>query len=131
MGDGEAGDLIYTSQGYYTQAYLDYREWAVTGDGCVMDWCDVDLCGHSEEYYSLDAFVDISTEPDYVQETWAGYINDNGCVRDRFYRQYGVHINELDTYVHKNHVDDVMAYLASEQTSESESASASANESEA
>ena len=127
----DLGDLTDTNQGYYTQEYLDDRDWVVTGDGCVMDWCDVDLCGRSDEYFGLDEFVDIYTEPDYVQKTWAGYINDNGRVYDYFYRQYGVYINELDTYVHEDHVDDVMAHLASEQTSESESESESANESEA
>ena len=123
-------NLISTSsQGYYTQEYLDDQGWTVTGDGYVMDWCDVDLCEHSNEYYHESEFTDLSDEPDYVQKTWNGYINDNGRVYDYFYRQYGVYINELDTYVHENHVDDVMAYLASERTSESESASA--NESEA
>ena len=79
-----------------------------------MDWCDVDLCERSGEYYGLDAFVDISFEHDYVQKTWNGYINDNGRVYYYFYRQYGVYIDELDTYVHENHVDDVMARLESE-----------------
>ena len=128
--EGDLGDLIYTrTQGYYTQEYLDNHDWVVTGDGCVMGWRDVDLCGRNDVYYSLGEFVDISIEPDYVQKTWAGYINDNGRVYGDFYRRYGVYINDLDTYVHENHVDDVMAYLASERTSESESASA--NESEA
>ena len=108
-------NLISTnSPGYYTLEYLDDQGWTVTGDGHVMDWCDVDLCEHSNEYYELDAFVDISLEPDYVQETWNGYINDNGRVYGYFYNQYGVYINELDTYVHKNHVDDVTARLESE-----------------
>ena len=119
--EADLDGLVSTqTQGYYTQEYLDDRDWVVTGDGCVMNRCDGDLCGRSDEYFGLDAFVDISTEPDYVQKTWAGYINDNGRVYDYFYRQYGVYINELDTYVHEDHVDDVVAYLASEQTSESE-----------
>ena len=130
VSEGDLGDLIYTrAQGYFTQEYLDDRDWVVTGDGCVIDWCDAEYCEHTDEYYDLDAFQDISLEPGYVQKTWNGYVNDNGRVYDYFYRQYGVYINELDTYVHKNHVDDVTAYLASERTSESESASA--NESEA
>lgn len=119
--DGEVGDLIYTrTQGYYTQEYLDHNDWVVTGDGYVLDWCDVDLCERNDDYYALDEFEDISLEPDYVQKTWTGYINENGRVYGCFYRRYGVYINELDTYVHENHVDDVMAYLASERTSESE-----------
>ena len=133
-------DLTATqAHGYYTQDYLDAYDLVITGDGYAMDWCDVDLCERSDEYYSKDEFVNISLEPGYVQETWAGYINDNGRVYGYFYGQLGVYIDELDTYVHKNHVDDVMAYLESERNSESasasanesESASASANESEA
>ena len=111
-------NLISTNQGYYTQEYLDDHEWVVTGDGDVLDWCDVDLCGCSGEYYGLDEFEDISLEPDYVRETWAGYINENGRVYGYFYRRYGVYINELDTYVHKNHVDDVTARLESEVDAE-------------
>ena len=119
--EGDLDDLIYTqTQGYFTQEYLDDRDLVVTGDGNVMDWCDVDICAYSENYYSRDEFVDISSEPAYVQETWAGYINDNGRVHDYFYGHYGVYISELDTYVHENHVDDVMAYLESERNSESE-----------
>ena len=111
---GDLGDLISTNQGYYTQEYLDNHEWAVTGEGYVRDRCDVDLCERSDKYYGLDEFEDISFEPGYVQETWAGFINGNGRVYGYFYKQYGVYIDELETYVHKNHVDDVMARLESE-----------------
>ena len=112
-------NLIATnSPGYYTLEYLDDQGWTVTGDGYVMDWCDVDLCEHSNEYYHESDFTDLSDEPEFVRDTWNGYINDNGRVYDYFYRQYGVYINELDTYVHKNHVDDVMARLESEADAE-------------
>ena len=117
----DLGDLIHTrTQGYFTQEYLDDRDLVVTGDGDVIDLDDAEYCERSENYYSRDEFADISSEPAYVQETWAGYINDYGRVYEYFYRHCGVYINELDTYVHESHVDDVMAYLESERNSESE-----------
>lgn len=99
---------------YYTLEYLDDHGWIVTGDGYVMDWCDVDLCEHSNEYYHESEFIDLSDEPDYVQETWNGYINDNGRVYGYFYNQYGVYIAGLDCRVHDDHVSAVMARLESE-----------------
>ena len=126
--DNDFSDLIPTNaNGYYTQAYLDDNDLVLTGDKNVIYIDYAEYCEHSGAYYRESDFTDLSREPEFVRDTWAGYINDNGRVYDYFYRQHGVYINELDTYVHENHVDDVMAYLASERDSMSESA----NESEA
>ena len=112
-------NLIGTnSQGYYTQEYIDDRDLVVTGDWDVIRLAEAEYCLHSDEYYHESDFTDLSDEPEFVRDTWAGYINNSGCVHDWLLRRDGTYIDELDCYVHDDHVDDVMARLESEADAE-------------
>lgn len=106
--DYELNDLIETNtQGYYTQEYLDNHCLVFTGDGYVMHENDTDLCRYSDEYYSITDFVDLSDEPEFVRDTWAGYINDNDRVLNHLYNRDGTYIEELDTRVHDAHISAI------------------------
>ena len=112
-------NLISTnSQGYYTQEYLDDRDLVVTGDEDVIRLAEAEYCLYSDEYYHESDFTDLSDEPEFVRDTWAGYINDSGCVHDWLLRRDGTYIVELDCYVHDAHVSAVMARLESEADAE-------------
>ena len=106
--------LSTNSQGYYTQAYIDDNDLVVTGDEDVIRLAEAEYCLHSDEYYHESDFTDLSDEPEFVRNTWAGYINNSGCVHDWLLRRDGTYIDELDTYVHDAHVSAVMARLESE-----------------
>ena len=107
-------NLISTqTQGYYTQAYIDDNDLVVTGDEDVIRLAEAEYCLYSDEYYHESEFTDLSDEPDYVQKTWNGYINDSDCVHDWLLRRDGTYIKELDCYVHDDHVSAVMARLES------------------
>ena len=108
-------NLIATNlQGYYTQEYLDDNDLVVTGDDDVINLFEAAYCPHSGEYYHESEFTDLSDEPEFVRDTWAGYINANDCVRDWLLHRYGAYIDELDCRVHDDHVSAVMARLESE-----------------
>ena len=112
-------NLIGTnSQGYYTQEYLDDRDLVITGDEDVIYLAEAEYCPYSDEYYHVSEFTDLSDEPEFVRDTWAGYISDNDCVRDWLLHRDGTHIDELDCYVHDAHVSAVMARLESEADAE-------------
>ena len=108
-------NLIDTNlQGYYTQAYIDDNDLVVTGDDDVINLFEAEYCLYTDEYYYESEFTDLSDEPEFVRNTWAGYINDNDRVRDWLLHRDGTYIDELDTYVHDAHVSAVMARLESE-----------------
>ena len=112
-------NLIGTnSQGYYTQEYLDDHDLVVTGDEGVIRLAEAEYCLYSDEYYHESEFTDLSDEPEFVRDTWAGYINDSDCVHDWLLRRDGTYIDELDCYVHDAHVSAVMARLESEADAE-------------
>ena len=112
-------NLIGTNrQGYYTQEYLDDRDLVVTGDEDVIRLAEAEYCLYSDEYYHESDFTDLSDEPEFVRDTWAGYINNSGCVHDWLLRHDGTYIDELDCYVHDAHVSAVMARLESEADAE-------------
>ena len=108
-------NLIDTNlQGYYTQEYLDDHDLVVTGDEDVICLAEAGYCPYSDGYYHESEFTDLSGEPGFVRDTWAGYINDNDCVRDWLLCRDGMYIVELDCRVHDAHVSAVMARLESE-----------------
>ena len=112
-------NLIDTNlQGYYTQEYLDDHDLVVTGDDDVIYTTEAEYCPYSDEYYHESEFTDLSGEPGFVRDTWAGYINDNDCVRDWLLCRDGMYIAELDCRVHDAHVSAVMARLESEADAE-------------
>ena len=107
-------NLIGTNlQGYYTQAYIDDNDLVVTGDDDVINLFEAEYCLYTDEYYHESEFTDLSDEPEFVRNTWAGYINNN-CVRDWLLHRDGTYIHELGCYVHDDHVSAVMARLESE-----------------
>ena len=115
-------NLIDTNlQGYYTQEYLDDNDLLVTGDGDVIGLFEAEYCLYADEYYHESEFTDLSDEPNFVRDTWAGYINDGDCVRDWLLHRDGTYIDELDCYVHDDHVSAVMARLESEADEADES----------
>ena len=110
----DVDNLIATNrQGYYTQEYLDDHDLVVTGDEDVIRLAEAEYCLYSDEYYHESDFTDLSDEPEFVRDTWAGYIN-SGCVHDWLLRRDGTYIAQLDCYVHDAHVSAVMARLESE-----------------
>ena len=112
-------NLIGTnSQGYYTQEYLDDHDLVVTGDEGVIRLAEAEYCLYSDEYYHESEFTDLSDDPEFVRDTWAGYINDSDCVHDWLLHRDGTYIDELDCYVHDAHVSAVMARLESEADAE-------------
>lgn len=105
-------ELIETeTQGYYTPEYLYNYDLVLTGDGYVMPDSDVDLCVYSDAYYSISDFVDLSDVPDFVRDTWAGYINDNDRVLAHLYQRDGTYIEELDERVHAEHTSAIRSRL--------------------
>ena len=112
-------NLICTnSQGYYTQEYLDDHDLVVTGDEDVICLAEAEYCPYHDEYYHASDFTDLSDKLGFVRDTWAGYINDSDCVHDWLLRRDGTYIDELDCYVHDDHVSAVMARLESEADAE-------------
>ena len=112
-------NLIGTNErSYYTQEYLDDHDLVVTGDEDVICLAEAEYCPYSDEYYHQSDFTDLSGEPEFVQDTWAGYINDNDCVRDWLLHRDGMYIHDLDCRVHDAHVSAVMARLESEADAE-------------
>ena len=109
-------NLIATNlQGYYTHAYIDDNDLVVAGDDDdVINLFEAEYCLYSDKYYPESEFTDLSDEPEFVRDTWAGYINDGDCVRDWLLHRDGTYIDELDCYVHDDHVSAVMARLESE-----------------
>ena len=108
-------NLIDTNlQGYYTQDHMDDNDLVVTGDRDVINLFEAEYCAYSGEYYHEDEFTDLSDDPAFARDTWAGYINNNCCVRDWLLHRYGAYISELDCRVHDDPVSAVMARLESE-----------------
>ena len=108
-------NLIATNlQGYYTQEHLDGYDLVVTGDDDVIYTFEAEYCPYSGEHYHESEFTDLSGEPEFVRDTWAGYINENNCVRDWLLCRDGSYIVELDCRVHDAHVSAVMARLESD-----------------
>lgn len=108
----DVGDLIETTtQGYFTPEYLYNYDLALTGDGYVMHESDVDLCVHSDEYFSISDFVDLSDAPDFVRDSWAGYINDNDRVLAHLYNRDGTYLEEIDERVHAAHTSAIRRRL--------------------
>ena len=99
-------------QGYYTQEYLDDNDLVVTGDEDVIRLAEAEYCSYSGEYHHESEFTDLSDEPRFVRDTWAGYINNSGCVRDWLLRSNGTYISKLGCYVHDAHVSAVKAKMA-------------------
>ena len=120
VSDDDSSDLIPTNANgcYYTQAYLDVNELVLTGDKYVIYIDHAEYCPYSDEYYHESEFIDLSDEPEFVRDTWAGYINDNDCVRDWLLRRDGTYIDGLDCRVHDAHVSAVRARLESEADAE-------------
>ena len=117
--DPDMDNLIGTnSQGYYTQEYLDDNDLVVTGDEDVIRLAEAEYCLYSDEYYHESEFTDLSDEPEFVRDTWAGYITDSDRVHDWLLRRDGTYITELGCYVHDAHVSAVMARLESEADAE-------------
>ena len=112
-------NLIDTNlQGYYTREYLDDNDLVVTGDDDVIGLFEAEYCPHGGEYYPESEFTDLSDDPAFARDTWAGYINNNGCVREWLLHRYGAYISELDCRVHEDHYCAVMARLESEADAE-------------
>ena len=115
VSERDFSDLIATTrQGYYTQAYLDDNDLVLTGDGYVIYRDYAEYCVYSDAYYSKTDFTDLSDEPEFVRDTWAGYINDNNRVRTSLYCRDGTFIHDLDCRVHDAHARDVLASLENE-----------------
>lgn len=113
VSEDDLSDLIATNdQGYYTQEYLDNHDLVLTGDNDVIYLGDAEYCEYQDEYYSRYDFTDLSDEPEFVRETWAGYINDRNLVRTCLLRRHGMFVTELQCYIHDDHVDSVYAKLA-------------------
>lgn len=113
--DNDFSDLIPTNaNGYYTQAYLDDNDLVLTGDKYVIYTDYAEYCEHSGAYYSKSDFTDLSREPEFVRDTWAGYINEHNLVRTWLYYSDGTYISALDCRVHDAHVSAVIARLESE-----------------
>ena len=105
-------DLIATNnQGYYTQAYIDTYNLVLTGDNDIIHQDYAEYCAYRGKYYSESDFTDLSGEPEFVHDTWAGYINDNNRVLTYLYQRDGTYIHDLDCRVHAAHASDVLAKL--------------------
>ena len=112
--DDDLDELITTNtQCCYTQEYFDDNGLILTGGGDVISIGEAEYCPYADEYYSLSDFTDLSGEPEFVHDTWSGYINDNDRVRTSLYHSDGTYIEDLDCYVHDAHVKEVLARLAS------------------
>ena len=111
---GDMANLIATNDGYYTQEYLDDNDLVVTGDDDVINLFEAEYCPYSDEYYHESEFTDLSDAPAFARDTWAGYINNNCCVREWLLHREGAYISELDCRVHDDHVSEVIARLESE-----------------
>ena len=113
--DNDFSDLISTrTQGYYTQAYLDDNDIIVTGDNDVIYIDCAEYCERSGKYYNKSDFTDLSREPEFVRDTWAGYINERNLVRTCLYHSDGTYISALDCKVPDAYVSAVRARLESE-----------------
>ena len=108
-------NLISTNaQGYYTQEYFDNHDLVITGVGDAISLCEAEYCPYDDEYYSWSDFTDLSGEPEFVRDTWSGYINDNNRVHTSLYNSVGTYIHDLDCLVHRAHAEDVLAKLENE-----------------
>ena len=112
-------NLIATNlQGYYTQEHMDDNDLVITGDDDVIGLFEAEYCPYTDEYYHESEFTDLSDDPAFARATWAGYINDNDCVREWLLHRDGTYISELDCYVHDDHASEVRARLESEADAE-------------
>ena len=112
--DAFSGLIATNSQGYYTQTYFGDNDLVLTGDGDAISLYEAEYCPYNDEYYSRSDFTDLSGEPEFVRDTWAGYITDNNLVQTYLYRGDGTYIHDLDCRVQDDHVEDVLARLENE-----------------
>lgn len=108
----KADKIIPTNnQGYFTREYLDNHGLVLTGDDDVVSKDKVEYCERYEKYYPKSDFTDLSNKPQFVRDTWAGYINDNNQVQTYLYYRDGMYITELDCCVHGAHARNVLTRL--------------------